>query len=102
MESGTSGGTSFCGASLAWALASVVAKTSIAKPMAATAIGLRMKAIVAGKIPSGSRLLPMRRVELLGIKRARIELRIAQNVRVIFAEDHLVIHVHFDTRRHPA
>src|ERR1700691_2523628 len=62
---------------------------------------LRMKAIVTGKNPTGSRLLPMCRVELLGIERARIELRVTLNIRIFLAKCLLVINVYFDSRRHP-
>ena len=61
-----------------------------------------MRAIVAGNESDCLRLFPMSRVELLGIKRARIKLRIAQDVGILLAEDHLVINVNFDARRHPA
>ena len=47
-------------------------------------------------------LLPMCRIELLGIERSRIQLGIALNVRVIFAENFPVVRIDFHPRRHPA
>src|ERR1700692_2614007 len=64
--------------------------------------GLGMKAIVAAGDRARSRLLPMGGVELLGIERARVQFHIALNVRILFAENLLVVCVNFDSRCYPA
>src|SRR5258706_11482039 len=68
---------------------------------AAASKSLRMKAIVAGDNSPRSRLLPMRGVEMLGIKGAWIELPIALNIRIFLTESFLVVDVNFDARSYP-
>src|SRR5580698_2245709 len=77
-------------------------RTTKPRNEAAVNRSLRMTAIVTGDLPPGSWLFPMGCIELLGIKRARVELHIALDVRIFLAEHFLVVDANFDPRRHPA